>query len=329
MTTPMTTADSISEILAIADALERAAAAQYAKFGQCMRQVGHDEVAEVFEALAAEEQQHVESVARLSASSPEAAKALDPNRWALPVTLSSEEIGPPAMLTPYKALSIAVLAEEKAFVFWSYVASNSRNEPVRRQAEAMARQELVHAAKLRHARRRAYHDDPAHGDRRIAASGAETDLVALRRTAAQHAAEAVDFLSAAALRLDMMSDEESAELLRQVAEDLRSGDPADLSSDPIEDNRLSTLRRIELSAVAGRAGILFDAAGRLEQLLERQLEMLEHSSESEATEDMQRLGDLTARCVARVNARLYAIEPSLAGLTSDNGPRPAPVQASA
>jgi len=318
--------DSIAEILAIADAMERAAATQYARFGAYMRQVGHDDVAEVFEALAAEERQHVESVRQLAASaSPVPAAAAsgggDARRWSQVATLKTEEVGAPALLTPYKALSAAVVAEEKAFTFWTYVASRTTSEPVRRQAETMARQELVHAAKLRRARRRAYHADPASRER---ARGAEGDQAfhARRAAAARLAAEAVDFLAAAALHLEAMADRESGALLREIGGALRNAERVDLPAGSADDGRISTLRRIEQSAAAGQAGILFDAAGRLEQLVEGYLDLLETSPDRRATEDLQRLGDQMVRSLARLNARLYAIEPGLADMTEDIGSPP-------
>lgn len=312
---PTLAVKSVTEVLAIADELERAAAAQYARFGQMMRQVGHDDVAAVFEALAAEEQQHVESVARLTRSSGASGVAATKHPT-LPAKLSAEEIGSPTLLTPYKALSVAVLAEEKAFTFWTYVASTAANEAVRLQAEVMARQELVHAAKLRHARRKAYHADPARRGRRAATAEAETDMPAMRMAAERLARSAIEFLTAASVHLETMSDKESAGLLRQAAEDLHGGLVPEAIAGPAGDDRLLTLRRIELSAAAGRAGILFDAAGRLEQLLERYLDMLEHSADSDVTGELQDFGDRIARNVARVNARLYAVEPNLAGIAN-------------
>lgn len=310
--------DSIAEILAIADAMERAAAAQYARFGACMRQVGHDDVAAVFESLAAEERQHVESVRQLAAAaSPvRAGSGGDARRWSQVATLQPEEIGAPALLTPYKALSAAVVVEEKAFTFWTYVASRTTSEPVRRQAETMARQELVHAAKLRQARRRAYHADPASRERARGAAG-DQEFHARRAAAAHLAAEAVDFLAAAALHLEAMADRESGALLREIGGALRDAERVDLPAGSADDGRISTLRRIEQSAVAGRAGILFDAAGRLEQLVEGYLDLLETSPDRRATEELQRLGDQMVRSLARLNARLYAIEPGLADMTED------------
>lgn len=306
---------SVAEVLAVADEMERAAVAQYARFGQVMRQVGHDDVAAVFEALAAEEQQHVEAVARLARSSGGAA-ATPAKHPALPATLGAEEIGSPALLTPYKALSAAVRVEEKAFTFWTYVASTATDDAVRLQAEAMAHQELVHAAKLRHARRKAYHADPARRDRLAAATDAGFDPAAMRATAERLARGVVDFLAAAAFYIEGLSDRESAALLRQAADDLRAALVPEIPAVAAGGDR-SHLRRIELSAAAGRAGILFDAAGRLEELLECHLDLLANSEQSEVTDALQAFGDRIARNVARVNARLYAVEPSLAGIADD------------
>jgi hypothetical protein len=62
-------------------------------------------------------------------------------------------------MTPYRALSMAVRNEERAFAFWSYVAAHAGQGEIKRAAETMARQELEHVAKLRKERRRAYHEE--------------------------------------------------------------------------------------------------------------------------------------------------------------------------
>jgi rubrerythrin len=105
---PDIAAVTIEEILAIADSLERAAVSRYAKLGHCMRQVGHDDLAAIFEQLSAEERLHVEGVERLSQQLLHAHPPAEHGNWALPETFGSDEAGPVTLLTPYRALSIAV-----------------------------------------------------------------------------------------------------------------------------------------------------------------------------------------------------------------------------
>jgi rubrerythrin len=70
-----------------------------------------------------------------------------------------KEITSSSLMTPYRALSMAVRNEERAFAFWSYVAAHADQGEIKRAAETMARQELEHVAKLRKERRRAYHEE--------------------------------------------------------------------------------------------------------------------------------------------------------------------------
>jgi rubrerythrin len=121
----------IEEIMATAHALEDAAVQRYRKLAAAMRAVAHEDVAQVFDDLTAEEEQHVLSVEKMTRKLLQRMPADCVVRWVLPETFGADEAGPPALLTPYKALSIAVRAEERAFAFWSYVAANAAAEPVR------------------------------------------------------------------------------------------------------------------------------------------------------------------------------------------------------
>ena len=308
-------ATSINEVLSIADALERAAVARYSALGACMRRVGHDDIASVFESLATEEQSHVDSVQRLSQAVLAAPPSAEITRWVLPETFSVEEAGPPTLLTPYKALSIAVRGEERAFAFWSYVASTATNEPVRVQAEQMARQELVHAAKLRHARRSAFHGERSQRRGEMERRSA-INLFDMRRAVGQLGAEAAEFLSIAAGRLDQLADSQSAELLRTIAAEIHRSSNVSNGRQSGGATKVIT-QRIEWPVTMGRAGVLFEAAGTMERLAERYLDMLENSADALATEELQALIDQTTRQTARLNARLYAAEPSLAAIAAD------------
>jgi hypothetical protein len=64
-----------------------------------------------------------------------------------------------ALLTPYRALALAVDEAQLSFSVYAQIAALTRPREVRRQAEDLARKELARAAVLRQARRRAYHAD--------------------------------------------------------------------------------------------------------------------------------------------------------------------------
>jgi rubrerythrin len=312
---------SIDEVLAIADTLERTAVARYTRLAESMRQVGHDDLAATFESLASEEKMHVDGVARLLRGAPAAARPVDVQRWVLPETFGVEEAAPAALLTPYKALSIAVRAEERAFTFWIYVASTAKDEPVRVQAEEMARQELVHAAKLRHARRRAYHAEYPYGRRRPE-SRSYPDASAVRAELRRLEAEVHVPLSEIARRLERVPDAESSRLLRDSIVALIGAEPT-----PARVTHADVAYRIHCAAAAGSAGLLFEAAGLVERLAERGLDMLNATTDAAAAAEVQGWADRAIQVVARLNASLYALEPSLAEIAADPAPgRPSTVR---
>lgn len=308
---PEIPAVSIEEIMATAHALEDAAVQRYRKLAAAMRAVAHEDVAQVFDDLTAEEEQHVLSVEKITRKLLQRMPADSVVRWVLPETFGADEAGPPALLTPYKALSIAVRAEERAFAFWSYVAANAAAEPVRSLAETMARQELLHASKLRVARRRAYHAEvgrqPVPGS-----AGQPLSLEGLRSEAVQMAAEAAAFLSAAVARLDQLGDWESSNLLRDIASAIK----ASASGPASEFKGNAQLLVAERLQQAGNSTVLFEAEGVMERWVERYMTLLDRSPDAAVTAELQRLADETVGFVAQISRRLAALEPGL----SDTSP---------
>jgi rubrerythrin len=294
---PEITAGTIEEILAAAHALERAAAHRYQQLGGAMRQVGHEDVARVFDELAAEETQHVARVEQLSTRLLGSLPADDVVRWVLPETFAAEEAGSPALLTPYKALSVAVRSEERAFAFWTYVAAGAADPAVRLQAEAMARQELLHAAKFRVARRKAYYEERGANRARPETTEQSLSLEELRAEQIRIAREVAPFLAAAADRLDALDDSESAALLRAISREFVAPGPYVVAP--------------ALVHGATRTAVLFDTTGVLERVADRYLDLLARSADEGMTLELQRLGDEAMSQVARLNQRLAVVEPGL------------------
>ncbi len=157
---PAGTLRSLDELFALASAMEKEAADRYAGLAADMRLQNRNDLADVFAELAAAERGHLDSVTRWSQS--RLGRAPDPKlvRWEAPETFDAEtttEIRQSRLMTPYRALSMAVRNEERAFAFWSYLAAFTDNPDIKKAAEAMAREELGHVATLRKERRRAYH----------------------------------------------------------------------------------------------------------------------------------------------------------------------------
>lgn len=149
--------------------MEQEAAERYTGLAADMERQNKLDLATVFAELAAAEREHVDSVARWSQS--RLGKAPDPAlvRWEAPETFDSEtaaEIKTSRLMTPYRALSMAVRNEERAFAFWSYVAGFAQDPEIKQAAEAMAREELGHVSTLRKERRRAYHKEHDETERR-------------------------------------------------------------------------------------------------------------------------------------------------------------------
>lgn len=154
--------ESLDELFALAHAMEEEAADKYDSLANEMRGQGKDDLAAVFTHLAAAEREHVDSVTQWSQSRrgkrPDSAMV----RWEAPEALAPEataEVKTSQLMTPYRALAIAVRNEERAFAFWSYLAAYSHDPEVKKASEAMAREELGHVAALRKERRRAYHHE--------------------------------------------------------------------------------------------------------------------------------------------------------------------------
>ncbi|SCY94077.1 ferritin-like domain-containing protein [Microvirga guangxiensis] len=156
---PAGSVKSLEELFAIAAAMEKEAATRYAEIAARMRQEGDPALAEVFERLSAEEQGHLDSIVHWS----EKTKGQPPDfariRWEAPETFDDEGVAlaHPRLLSAYRALSMAVRNEERAFAFWTYVAAHAETPEIRQAAETMAHEELGHVATLRRERRQAFH----------------------------------------------------------------------------------------------------------------------------------------------------------------------------
>lgn len=159
---PASVLKSLDELFALAHAMEQEAAKRYDALAEDMRGQGKADLADVFTRLAAAEREHVDSVTQWSQS--RRGKRPDPAlvRWEAPEPLdptAAAELKTSRLVTPYRALAIAVRNEERAFAFWSYLAAYSDDPEVKKAAEAMAKEELGHVATLRKERRRAYHHE--------------------------------------------------------------------------------------------------------------------------------------------------------------------------
>jgi rubrerythrin len=141
--------------MAVATAMEEEAAARYRQMSNRMRLQGEESLAGLFTFLAGIEEKHAAHVrersVRFSGHVPDTGAI----RWELPEKFEEEE-SRSYLLTPYRALAIAVRNEDRAFAFYSYLAAHAETAEIRRIAEELAKDELDHAALLRRERRKAW-----------------------------------------------------------------------------------------------------------------------------------------------------------------------------
>lgn len=185
---PFVNIRTIQELFAVAAAMESQAIAGYSELARRMYDEDKPELAEVFERLVAEETAHLGNVERWSERM--TGKAPDPSALRAEPDPTFDDEGAaaiaPELLSAYRAFSMAVRNEERAFAFWTYVAAGSTSAELRQAAEQMAREELDHIARLRRERRQAFHLARA-----AASEGEDWTLAALENRMAALLDEAV------------------------------------------------------------------------------------------------------------------------------------------
>lgn len=147
--------ESADELLAVAHAMEQEAGRRYRDLSARMRRQGEEGLAALFDFLGKIEDKHADQIddraLAIIGKRPDPARV----RWELPEKFDDEEASS-YMLTPYRALAIAVRNEERAFAFFSYLAAYAADDRLREMAEQCAKDELEHAGLLRRERRKAW-----------------------------------------------------------------------------------------------------------------------------------------------------------------------------
>ena len=201
---------SMNELLALARSMEQESIDGYVALAARMRSMDRPDLAVVFEKLIVEEEGHLAKVDDWQEASGQPREAMIHP----PEDVFDDEgasMVAPDMLSAYRAFSMAVRNEERAFAFWTYVAAHAKSDAIRNAAERMAHEELGHVAKLRSERRRAFHVE-----RRTSTDIVKTDLVLLEMRLANH----LITLAAAAKTADSSRLQALAEQARTRAEEL-------------------------------------------------------------------------------------------------------------
>lgn len=159
--------ESLEALLALAFSLEEEAARRYIELAARMRLRHEGRLAALFDFLASIEKKHAAGVAQRAEQMIGAVPLTNICGQPVPENFDAEA-GESSLLTPYRALAIAVRNETRAFAFYSYIAAAAPNEPVRKIAEELAKEELAHADLLRRERRKAYRAQKAAPRRALA-----------------------------------------------------------------------------------------------------------------------------------------------------------------
>ena len=151
--------DSTSELISIALATKRGAILRYSELAAKMHKQDNGEASTVFETLVNEEQESEQQLIEWASLE---GMLIDADAtqvsWEDPSVDTSYDVqaSNPYRCTPYKAFAFAVHNEERAFLFYTYVAADSNDTEVCHHARVLARTALDHAASLRVLRRRAW-----------------------------------------------------------------------------------------------------------------------------------------------------------------------------
>jgi rubrerythrin len=289
---------SADELMAIAHSMEREAGRRYRVLADRMRLQGVENLASLFTFLAGIEDKHADQVdvrARLIIGKTPAAANV---KWELPESFDKEE-APAYLLTPYRALAIAVRNEERAFAFFSYLASGAEDERLRQLAEEFAKEELGHAALLRRERRKAWRREGAAGV--FATEGMErpesVDLLRAQAAAMEQAAAEGHRGLAATLRAS--GDAATAALFESAAEDEESCAGELLAGTP------ERVPHIRLQAAPGSVR---DGLRILEFAFEQYSDLAEHAKDEALMQEAQSLSE---RALKRLAGVAGAIDNSL------------------
>ncbi|MGG5810012.1 ferritin-like domain-containing protein [Falsiroseomonas sp. CW058] len=270
---------SLPELFALAHAMEEEAATRYAALADSMEAMGLARVAAVFRDLVEEERGHAHHVDEWSRGVTGSGPSPAQLRWTPPETMDEDEargFASSHLASAYRALSMAVRNEERAFALWTYIAARAESPEIRRAAERMAEEELRHAALLRRERRRAFREDRqpgaprGHPLARAAAAEARlatilgalpgdgTRLAAEARAMGEEASELAEEAGAAAAPPPSGTDgiEEALRLAEQASEAYL--DAADAAR---EDRHLGRLQSLAERAIARIAVLRRENAG--------------------------------------------------------------------
>jgi rubrerythrin len=279
---------SADELMAMAHEIEEEAARRYRELAARMRLRGEERLCDLFLFLASIEEKHARHVAHLAAERLGHDVTAARTGWDVPESFDEEE-GSSRLLTPYRALAVAVRNEDRAFAFYSYVAAGAADGATRALAEELAKDELTHAALLRRERRVAFRE----------ARERQPPI-------AFHLPASLDEL----WQLVAESEWHAACHHRALAAALGAGVPAAAFSaaaaDEAEHAREAAARAgLALADAAGApAATLDDGLRLLEAAFERYADIAERTGEADILREAQRMADAAVRRLTLVRGSI-------------------------
>jgi rubrerythrin len=285
---------TLIELIGVANAIEIEAARHYRRLAAEMRRAGEDGTADAFDAM----ESQIAAVADWARGRGETVPAADAFRERLPADLTEswEAVSGSALLTPYRAYAIAVGNAERAFAFYAYLAASAADATLAREAEALAKEKLRHAALLRTWRRAAWRRQPRETARVPPQRESLAELVRLVQTAEAEIAACHRLLGK---RLRGLGDDVSADLLIALADEATARAKASVPQ----------FRGAEASTSEQPVALL-RAAQRPLELLSEELEstLLAAPDEAMQAAAQEALAHVVAR-IARVGQRIGALSP--------------------
>ncbi len=287
---PVAEIADVHQLMAVAIGMEHEATLRYRELAAEMRRAGTMDLARLFDDLAKLEAEHEEELVRMAERTYGAAPAPVTFAWQFPETFDEDGVG---VLTPYRALSIAVRNEERGFTFYAYLSAASTDPLVRERAEALARGELDHLAELRAMRRRAYHAELRKPQDRRAVH----TLDELRALAGRLETRARDFDTAAANALTAIGHPAAAAMRRQAEQDAALAAGAGAAVAPSLD-----------TAALSPASTLGLALKNAEEVFEAYMAAAEQAPDEAVMREAQRLGQHAVARLALIRSQLGEVD---------------------
>ena len=292
---------TLNEVISLAAAMEREAGQRYVALAAQMRRRGDHGLAATFEAMLEEERDHLAAIELWSREVTEHPTGEVSDTWQLPpeIARSWDEAMDSALLTPYRALSIAVINEERGFAFYSYIAAHAEDDAMRAAAEQLASEELRHAALLRRERRRAYRREQQSRARSAASAPSALDFLERARALERDAAELHTAISE---RLAALGNREDAAALAAVADDERKA-AAGLGFAADETPEKTITRRLD---GVGRTELLRSGLAESERVYDTYADAVDHAGTESVLLAAQEGAARTVRHLGRIATQLHA-----------------------